>query len=296
MYGPLLSLLLGLSLAAVSLQETELRYASREQQSSEGLYLPNRTAVRLISFGYHNALSNYIWFHTINYFGLHYRSDKDYQWLAHQCELVTDLNPTAAGIYEFCGSMLAWEAKQPEQGIAILSKAIKHNPEKWLYRYLRGVFYMFFMADDNAAHEDFIAASKLEDAHPLVKRLAAKKLAVLEGPETALQFLQFMIERSKSDAERNALRDRMKEVYLERDLGRWNSALERARSEGKSYVDLSALKAGERLSLPVRDPFGNPYYIEEGNIRSKTERKPLSQRKSKRYNEKPAEPPELKEP
>lgn len=259
----------------------------------EALYLPHRGAVRFIAFGYNNALSNYLWFHTINYFGIHYRGDKDYRWLEHQCRLVTDLNPKVTDIYEFCSSMLAWETKEPRKGLDFLSTAIEHNPERWIYWYLRGVFHMFFFEDDVAAQADFVKAAGFPDAHPIVKRLAAKKIALSQGPETALQFLHFMIERSKSDAERNALKDRVKDVILERDLQRWNEALQKAHSSGRRVSSLEQLKQDFALDLPLVDPFGGHYTLdpESAAVRTTSTRKPLSERRVKRYNPTPSEAP-----
>jgi tetratricopeptide (TPR) repeat protein len=242
------------------------------------LYLPTARAVRLIGFGFDNALSDLIWFNTINYFGKHYRGNRDYRWLGQMCNLVTDLNPKVTDIYEFCSSMLAWEAGDPKSGIEILSRAVEHNPNQWLYRYLRGFFYFYFLNQNEAATADFIAASKLPDAHPIVKALAARGLA-LNDPQTAIDFLTLTLKRSTDPSERKALTERLQQAIFERDIGTIEAALTVYRTtHGNPPRSLEELALSTATPLPKNNPWGEPYQLDsEGSLRIPPERKRLKQ-------------------
>lgn len=176
------------------------------------LYLPSGRGLELISFGYRNVLSDILWFNTINYFGKHYRSDRNYEWLSHMCSLVTRLDQKAVYVYEFCGLMLAWEAGKHDDALALLSYGMDHNPDSWKLPYLRGMTYLIFLNNTELAAGDFVRSSKLPEVHPTIVRLAAKKLSSLENTETAIEFLKERISSSSEGWEREALLNKLKEL------------------------------------------------------------------------------------
>lgn len=185
---------------------------ANKEQIREVLYLPNGKGLQFVSFGFQNALSQILWFNTINYFGKHYAHDRNYHWLGHMCNLVTDLNPQALHTYRFCSLMLAWEANFPENAIELLNKAIKYHPNNWELLYLRGATRLIFLNDNTNAKSDLIQAARLPNAHPLVVRLAAKKISTIDHPSTALQFLEEIIAETKDPKTLKALKRRANEI------------------------------------------------------------------------------------
>lgn len=206
-------LLAALLVTTSSYSKLSAIHKERESRDAENevLYLPSGKGLHVLSFGYKNFLSDVLWFKTISYFGKHFKGDKDYTWLAHMCELVTDLNPRAEHVFDFCGTMLAWEAEKPEKSIEILTKAIHADPKRWRPYYLRGFTAMYFLNDDTLAQQDFLTASKIPDAPLFLARLAAKKIS-LSDPRSALAFLGETIKRAKDPLERSALIARYKEI------------------------------------------------------------------------------------
>src|ERR1035437_4303199 len=99
--------------------------------SVELIYLPPTRFLRAVSLGYEHALADLLWFRTINYFGQHVQMDRMYPWLAHMCDVVTELDPRAEHVYHFGGVMLPWEADRVDDGIALLEKGIRNMPESW---------------------------------------------------------------------------------------------------------------------------------------------------------------------
>ncbi|MCB0328234.1 MAG: hypothetical protein KDD70_01185 [Bdellovibrionales bacterium] len=177
----------------------------------EVLYLPNGTALSVLSFGYQNVLADVLWFKTVSYFGKHYRGDKDYTWLKHMCTLITDLNPRAEEVFAFCGTMLSWEVEDPRGAHDLFTKAIHYNPQYWRYYYLRGFISMYFLENQQAAEEDFARAATLTDAPVFLARLAASKMS-LSDPVAAVAFLTNMLETTEDPNQRAALADKLKQA------------------------------------------------------------------------------------
>lgn len=237
-------------------------------QQQEVLYLPGGTGLELMSFGYQKALSHLIWFKTISYFAKHYRQDRNYKWLSHMCELVTRLNPDALYMFQFCGVMLAWEGNMPNQAVSILSSAIKAHPDNWLFPYLRGFVYAFFLHDEEKAKDDFIYSSKQQGAHPIVTRLASKKILSLDNPESALEFLGDAIKNTSDPKTKEVLTDRLKEVYYEIGFRFYEQALDSWRSQRQTEPDSldDLTKAGlvpeEYAKGGYKDIYGGHYYYD----------------------------------
>ncbi len=278
----LLLLALSVSFTVSSYLSLEsLRVKSTESVQEETLYLPNGQALQFMSFGYQHALGQLLWFKTINYFGKHYQRDRNYRWLAHMCGLVTALNPALTHTYQFCATMLTWEANNVEASNQILSQAIEQHPRNWFFWYLRGFNYAFFLRDEQKAKDDFVSASRLPGAHPAVIRLAGKKLLNLSSPDTAINFLNEMIESTADPKARSALRERLQEAQYEKDL----RALERAADLYYSRLHVRAtdihelarenLVPSELVEQHFRDPFGGFYSLDSvtGEVRSSSGKK-----------------------
>lgn len=195
---------------------THIYNSSAKQTVDEVLYLPNGKGLQFISFGYRNVLSHTLWFNTINYFGKHFKGDRNYTYLNHMCNLVTDLNPKMIYVYDFCGLMLAWEANLIPESIALLDKAVAIFPNDWKFLYLRGMTKLVFQKDTEAATADFLLASKLPNVHPIVIRLTAKKLTQTNSTESAIEFLEEMIKNSAQESERTALTGKLEQLQAEK--------------------------------------------------------------------------------
>lgn len=245
---------------------------------TEALLLPNGTALDFMSFGYRNVLSHVLWFNTINYFGKHYKLDRNYTWLYHMCDLVTTLNPQATHVYEFGSMMLAWEASLPEKSIALLDKAIRNDNRRWLYYYYRGFIKMFFLNDNRAAQDDFVLASKLPGAHPVVMRLAARSLATTDTPETAKSFLEDLLRTTEDGVAHAALEARLQELQYEIDLEGLEKAVATFRAaQGRAPIDLGELISTGIIGALPPEPFGGSYVWdkEREEVRGTSNRKRL---------------------
>ncbi len=283
----LLSLLLFVVSAFASKQMESSSYAL-ESEAQEVLYLPSGRGLEAISFGYKNFFSDILWFNTISYFGEHFANDRNYQWLGHMCNLVTDLNPNALHVYRFCSNMLSWESQKPKEAVALLGKAIEAHPKDWEWYYHRGINSLLFLNDSEAAARDFQRASKLPDVPVIVKRLAAKKV-LSSDPETAIELLQSMIQEAEDESERKALEERLKEAVFELVAGRIEQAAkifyEKNARSAESVQELE--QAGILKVDSLKDPFGGEYRFnpETQKVESSSGRKRINLYQKKNLRE-----------
>ena len=275
------------SLCGLALQQVESQRrapnSSDPEQRAASLYLPQKEAVLFASMGYRNALAHLIWFKAISYFGAEYRGAKNYRWLSHMCELVSDLSPRSEHVYRFCGTMLAWEGQQPEMSIKILDKAITEFPESWYFLYLRGFTYLYFLHDDEHGNADIVASAQKPGAHPIVVRLAAKGISASHGPESAIAFLRGAIKMTDDPSARKALESKLTESYYELGF----ELIERAAAQFKASsgtlpgslkeLETAGLLPKELVNQNYGDPYGGHYALNPstGEVTS-TSRKPRS--------------------
>ena len=245
-------------LADLEALRTETRYANTEM-----LYLPNGKALLALSIGYRNVLAHLLWFNTINYFGKHYHADKDYRWLQHSCDLVTQLDAKADYAYEFCGMMLAWEAKQGEEAVNILERAVKEFPESWRFRYYLGITVALFIGDDVRAQENFALGARLPSAPAFLGRLAAKHMAAAGDIDQAISFVGELIQNTTDQTQRNSYIDRYYELEHERNLRALEKAIEEYRQRaGRMPKSIAELINSGIVTSIGKDPYGGEYTLD----------------------------------
>lgn len=259
----IVALIAAFALTAFSQRTLKEAHDSLPSVDSEALYLPNERAVEVISFGYKKVFANYLWFRTINYFGKHYASDQNYRWLYHMCDLVSTLDPQSKHVYDFCSTMLSWEVNAPLEAIKILDKGVSANPKYWKFHYLRGFTWLYFLNDKARAYDDFIAASKLPDVHPMVVTIAAKTMAAQDDPEDGIEFLRSVLRTTNDEFARGVLVARLKELSYERDLRLFEKALEQYRSaQQTSPKKIEELAPFLEQAVSLSDPFGGSYTLD----------------------------------
>ncbi len=183
----------------------------------EARAFPKVGYAKVVSLGFPHVLSNYYLFKTVNYFGREYRSERDYRWLAHMCKVVVSLNGYDQEVNSFCSSMLAWEANDIDAAQEVLSIAIERQPLEWYYWYVRGFNSYYFKKNHDAAVRDLKVASGLPGVHPIVVAFAKKLESGGARASDSLDMLEYLIQRTKNKAEKDALIRRHQELQRERE-------------------------------------------------------------------------------
>lgn len=277
---PALAFVLGLGvlIGAVTSSRSRLEAASATLTERAGpVYLPQTKFLKPMSLGYKNAFADLLWFRAISYFGAHYRSDRTYPWLAHICERVTDLDPRAEYVYQFAGLILPWEAGQVDAGIALLEKGVAALPDSIELSYYLGFSYFFFKGDNRRAMRHLEHAAALPGTHPEIARLLAVISSDTLGPDDALRFLAELEQTIDSQAARDIVREKMREVALANALEEIDNAGDAYREKtGQSPTSVEQLVGTGMLARIPVDPFGGHLEIdpESGKARSSTGKRP----------------------
>lgn len=269
---------LGALVTVVAATGTRLRQGGRPPDARM-VYLPDASALRPLVLGYDNVLADLLWFRTVSYFGEHYRGDREYPWLAHLCDIVTDLDPRAEHVYRFAGLVLPWAAHRVDDALRLLHKGVVNLPESWLLRYHLGMTYYLFLHDAARAAEHLGAAARLPGAPPLVTRLAALLGAQQHGAATTLEFLREMRDQSTSPQVREVLEKSIAEAQTALLLERLDATVATFQARtGRLPASLDELVTAGLLTGVPPDAFGGRWVIDPdtGRVRSSTGRVPLA--------------------
>ncbi len=138
--------------------------------------------VKRASLGFDGLMACIYWTRTVQYFGhRHYDRAHTYNELAPLLEITTALDPHLFPAYQFGASFLAPQppdgAGEPDRAIQLMEYGIEHNPDNWQLYYNLGFVYYTELKDYRNAAEVFERGSKVPNAHPFMKIMAAQMAA-----------------------------------------------------------------------------------------------------------------------
>ena len=156
----------------------------------DALYINSPKMVKRASLGFDGLMACIYWTRTVQYFGhRHYDRAHTYNELAPLLEITTTLDPHLFPAYQFGASFLAPKppngAGETERAIHLMEYGIEHNPDDWRLYYSLGFVYYTELKDYRNAAEVFERGSKVPNAHPFMKILAAQMATHAGDFETA---------------------------------------------------------------------------------------------------------------
>jgi tetratricopeptide (TPR) repeat protein len=161
-------------------------------------WLPPAAAVRPFFVGYAALGADLFWVRTVQYFGEHIQTDRDYPHLYRLVDLTTSLDPQFVEAYEL-GALFLSLAKAYPQAAAIYRKGIEHNPDRWELPYALGRMYFLDLGDIPAALEWFERANGVPGHPSYVPRLVARLRARAGLTEAAIEMWERMLETTDNE-------------------------------------------------------------------------------------------------
>jgi len=231
------------------------------------LYISSPRLLKRLSLGYDGLLADIYWTRAVQYFGgKHYIHSSHYELLAPLLEITTALDPHLTVAYEFGANFLAPRppngAGMPDRAIALNEYGIRYNPDDWhLYNDL-GFIYYTELKDYVHAADAFARGSKVPNAHPFLRIMAARMAE--HGGEiemarmmwtTAYQSTKDSSIQANALAHLRALRVDEDVTILEKLVSHY---LESTGHLPSSFYDLQA--AGLLRAIPA-DPLGHTYKL-----------------------------------
>lgn len=142
-------------------------------RGEELLYFPSGVFVKQASLGFETAAADAAWLRAIQYYGEHRLTDQKYERIGHTMSVVTDLDPAFESAYVFGAFVLAQELRRTDDGVALLQKGRRANPESWRLAFETGFLHYVCRHDYAAASSCFLQAARLPGHPEYVERFAA---------------------------------------------------------------------------------------------------------------------------
>jgi tetratricopeptide (TPR) repeat protein len=231
------------------------------------LYISSPTMVKRASLGFDGLMACIYWTRTVQYFGhRHFDLAHTYNELAPLLEITTALDPHLIPAYQFGASFLAPKppngAGEPDRAIRLMEYGIEHNPDDWHLYYNLGFVYYTELKDYRNAAAVFERGSKVPNAHPFMKIMAAEMATHAGDFATARMLWTATYETAyEANIRQNAV-EHLRAIRVDEDVTNLEALVTQfGERTGHLPSSMSELAFGQHLGgIPV-DPDGNPYKV-----------------------------------
>ncbi len=264
------SLLVSITASVLSLRHIDQLHPTSPVE--DVLYIGSPKMVKRASFGFDGLMACMYWTRTVQYFGhRHLNGEMSYNELAPLLEITTALDPNMMAPYQFGASFLAPAppngAGEPDRAIRLMQYGIEHNPNDWHLYYNLGFVY-YTLKDYKQASATFARGSRVPNAHPFLKILAARMAEHTGDYSTARMLWSATFETSQDSHIRLNAIAHLRSLQVDEDVTNLQAAVTRfGERAGRLPSSMEELTAAEHLpGIPI-DPDGKPYELSpEGRI------------------------------
>lgn len=221
-------------------------------------------------FGFRNLLGDIAWLEAVQVSGNRKMTRDDYDRLADLLATVVRFDPRFVVPYLLGGIILADSSHHTSAALQFLSQGEQRFPSEWRFPFYMSYIRYFSLGDPVEGGMSLFRASRIAGSPPHFPLLASRMLSEGHRPETALAFLQNMIERETDPRRKASLEERMRQVEVERGL----QILEKAIGEYRTRVGTppgrlaDLVRAGVLTRIP-EEPYGGKYLLmSDGGVRS----------------------------
>ena len=259
--------LLTACLAASFLVVTKVEAVFPTNSMEDVLFISSPEFAKRASLGYSGLLADIYWMRVVQYFGnKHLKDSMQYKSLAPLLDITTTLDPNLVIAYEWGSTFLDQPppagAGDDQAAIALIRKGIQNNPNNWYLDFTMGFIQYTGQHDYLAAARSFEQGSRVPNANPILKRMAARMLTDAGSPETARSMWESIYEQSDDqDLKKNAelhlacLVIDEEVPKLQQIVSEFQKRLGRTPNSWRELVSVGALRG-----IPL-DPAGNPYIL-----------------------------------
>jgi tetratricopeptide (TPR) repeat protein len=237
------------------------------------LYLSSPKVLKRVSLGYNGLLADIYWTRAVQYFGgRHHDRAQSYDLLYPLLSIATHLDPQLVVAYQFGASFLAPAppdgAGQPERAIQLMEYGIENNPNDWKLYYNLGFVYYTNLKDYGNATEAFERGSKVPNAHPFMRVLAAQMAQHAGAYDTARMLWSATYQNSEDKQIRANAVEHLRALRVDEDVTHLQEAVTRfGQRTGRLPASMAELAGAERLPGIPADPDGHSYKLTtEGRV------------------------------
>jgi tetratricopeptide (TPR) repeat protein len=260
------SLCLVLSLAASIVVLRRVDEIRPQATLDEVLYISSPAVLKRASLGYGGLLADIYWTRAVQYYGRkHYDYAKSYNLLSPLLEITTHLDPHLLVAYQFGASFLAPKppggAGQPANAVRLIEYGIQNNPDEWRLYYDLGFVYYMELKDYAKAADAFERGSRVPNAHPFLKVMAAQMAQHAGEFETARTLWSATYETTQDRQIRQNAVEHLRALRVDEDVTHLQALVNEYSNAHGAAVNLGELVlAGVLSGIPV-DPNGRSYQL-----------------------------------
>ena len=239
----------------------------------EVLYISSPTVLKRLSLGYSGLLADIYWTRAVQYFGSkHHVGAEHYNLLAPLLEITTALDPQLTVAYDYGSNFLAPlppnGAGMPRRAVELAEFGIRNNPDDWKLYYQLGFINYMELKDYRAAADAFARGSRVPNAHPWLRLLAAQMAEHAGDIRTAQMMWVTTHDTSTDKSIRANAAAHLRALQVDEDITNLDALIGRYRQQtGRlpgSFSDL--ISAGMLRGVPL-DPLGDAYKLTpEGRV------------------------------
>jgi len=160
---------------------------------------PKSGWIRPLTCGRAELAADYIWLRTIQYYGAHRKTDRQYPYVRSLLTTLTELDPHFINAYVFGSLVMTEDLGQPGDAIRFLEGGIEDNPESWWLPFEIGVTHYIHRRDHASAAPWLARAADMEGAPESTRRLAAYAAQKGGDEDVALYLWLEVFEQSEQD-------------------------------------------------------------------------------------------------
>jgi tetratricopeptide (TPR) repeat protein len=233
----------------------------------EVLYISSPTVLKRISLGYGGLLADVYWTRAVQYFGgKHHNDAQHYDLLAPLLEITTRLDPQLLVAYEYGANFLAPKppngAGMPRRAIELAEYGIRNNPNEWKLYYQLGFINYMELRDYAAAADAFDRGSRVPNAHPWLKLMAAQMAEHAGDIQTARLMWTTMYQSSQDRSIRANAAAHLRALQVDLDVSILEPLVVQYRNKtGRLPSSFSDLEGTGLLRGTPVDPLGHPYKL-----------------------------------
>ena len=231
------------------------------------LYITSPKTLKRMSLGYDGLLADIYWTRTIQYFGSHHRDGAQrYDSLAPLLEVTTALDPQLLIAYEWGSTFLSAKppegAGMPERAVELVKHGIRNNPNEWRLYYDLGFINYMELKDYAAAADAFAQGSRVPNAHPFLKLMAARMAQHAGDVQMARMLWSTTYQSAQDPSVRINAEVHLRALQVDDEVTALEALAAQYRQKTGRFPDnFSDLQAAGMLRGVPKDPLGYPYKL-----------------------------------
>jgi hypothetical protein len=181
-----------------------------------------------------------------------------------------EVDPKFGGAYRFAAAALPHETVDGKvmgavAAAMLLEQGVRELPDQWRIGFLLGFIRGYYLGDYAGASKSMAQAARLPGS-PRYLGLLATRLGAQGGElQLAVELAEGMLAQANEEQTRKQWEDRLKDLYMERDLRAIDAAVDRWHAEhGAPPPSIRALVASHFLQHDPVEPHGGRYVLDHG--------------------------------